>query len=68
VTTVVFVGSLLGTMALGTPIAIALLVCALALMVAAGQLRAHDPVAEAHRRGRQLPAAGDPLLHASPAS
>jgi TRAP-type transport system large permease protein len=39
-TVAVFTLSLLGTMALGTPIAFALLVCALALMVAQGQMDA----------------------------
>jgi tripartite ATP-independent transporter DctM subunit len=40
VTVAVFTFSLLGAMALGTPIAFALLVCALALMVAQGQMDA----------------------------
>jgi TRAP-type transport system large permease protein len=40
VTVAVFTLSLLGAMALGTPIAFALLVCALALMVAQGQMDA----------------------------
>jgi hypothetical protein len=63
-TVAIFLGALLGAMALGMPIAYALLVCGVALMLAPGPVRRADPGAERDQRRRQLPAAGGALLHA----
>ena len=63
-TVAVFTLSLLGAMALGMPIAFALLVCAARPDGRAGADGRDHPVAEAARGRRQLPAAGDPVLHA----
>jgi hypothetical protein len=64
-TVAVFLGALLGAMALGMPIAYALLVCGVALMAwHLDQFDTADPGAEPDQRRRQLSAAGGALLHA----
>jgi 3-dehydroquinate dehydratase-2 len=60
----IFIGSLLAAMALGIPIAFALLASGVALMWHLQHVRRADPRAEPDRRRRQLPAAGRALLHA----
>ena len=63
-TIAVFAFSLLGAMALGMPIAFALIICGVALMTTIGHVRFPDRGAEHHQRRRQLSADGDPVLHA----
>ena len=64
VTLAVFTFSLLGAMALGMPIAFALIVCGVALMHSLGHVRFADRRPEHHQRRRQLSADGGAVLHA----
>jgi TRAP-type mannitol/chloroaromatic compound transport system permease large subunit len=61
-TITIFLGALLGAMALGVPIAFSLLACGAALMWHLNMFDAADPGAEHHRRRQQLPAAGRPFF------
>ena len=55
-TVAIFTASLLGAMALGMPVAFALIICGVALMSYLSILRRTDRSAECHKRRRQLPA------------